>query len=56
MNVIGYMTVEQPGSWFAGHHFHSLENTGEELKDICAVHPVRLNKEKEPIKGTRNQR
>lgn len=42
MNVVSHMTVEQPRPWVTGHHLYSLESPGEEVKNVCTVHVVRL--------------
>ena len=41
-DMISHMTVEQPNPWDPGHHLHSLERSGEEVKDVCTVDKVRL--------------
>ena len=41
-DVVSHVTVEEPSPWVSGHHFHSLESPGEEVKDVCTVHVVRL--------------
>lgn len=48
MDVVRHVTMQQPRSRSARHHFHRLENPGEEVQDVGAVHPVRLHRHKEP--------
>lgn len=47
MDVICHVTMQQPGSRSARHHFYRLENPGEELEDVGAVHSVCLHAHKE---------
>lgn len=42
MDMVSHMTVEQPCAWVSSHHLHSLEGPGEQIKDVCTVHKVRL--------------
>ena len=42
VNVVSHVTVEKPSPWVPSHHLNGLESPGEEVKDICTVHAVRL--------------
>lgn len=50
MDVIRHVTMQQPSSRSARHHFHGLENPGEELEDVGTVSSVCLHKHREPRK------
>ena len=41
-DVLGQMTVEQPGAGVVHHHLHGLEGPGEEVQHVSAVRTVRL--------------
>lgn len=41
-DVVSHVTVEQPSTWGTSYHLNSLESPGKEVKDISAMHTVRL--------------